>query len=82
MLGTISADTGFEGALVDALGRSLSALPSDDPLHSEWNELHRVLRDTKLRTTVGRCARERIEIGRYSLSSWQAWYGWVRKAAS
>jgi len=51
-------------------------------LHQEWSNLLSTLEGLKIERTVEECAREPIEIARYSLSCGHDWHLWTRQSSS
>lgn len=64
--------------LVDAI--ATRAAKSSDALLAQWQSLHETLTALQITATVGECAREPVEIARYSLVTGHDWHTWANKA--
>ncbi len=73
--------------LLDAVKIRCNSIPSAAPASptpeadEQWLALQRTLIPLELPLTVGDCAREPMEIARYSLVSGHDWHTWARSAA-
>jgi hypothetical protein len=65
-----------------ALERHVRTLPATttEPQRAQWQALAILLKDMALPVTVGACAREPVEIARYSLVSGHDWHTWPRSS--
>jgi hypothetical protein len=64
-------------SLVDAIATRAAKAPG--PSSAQWQSLHETLEALQITTTVGECAREPIEIARYSLVTGHDWHTWTSK---
>jgi hypothetical protein len=63
--------------LVDAIATRAANAP--EPSSAQWRSLHETLQALPITATVGECAREPIEIVRYSLVTGHDWHTWRSK---
>ncbi|WP_437930145.1 P-loop NTPase fold protein [Sorangium sp. So ce291] len=64
--------------LVEAVGKRKALDGEPAYVREEWTRLHATLQGLELAATVGECAREPVEVARYSLVSGHDWHTWTR----
>jgi hypothetical protein len=70
-----------EEALIEALGKRCAPAGEPAGVHDAWEKLAATLKAIGITESVGRCAREPMEVARYSLVTGHDWHTWSRPPA-
>jgi hypothetical protein len=69
-----------EQLFLKAVGQRKAVEGEPAYVREEWKQLHATLEGLSVTATVGECAREPIEVARYSLVSGHDWHTWARSS--